>query len=217
MATKNIENKVNETVNDRLREIIEVLESSDYKIGEAMGMAVSSVSIFTSKLRPKKMTFEFADRFLECLPFVNKEYFIKGFDDKGMSLKMFSRALTKDEKKKFKKTYGTASKLSSSVNKDICDRVFHLRSRLEETQLSFAEKLGVVRWSVTAIEGGRQNPSLAFIQKLKEVFNVSLDWLLMEQGDMFTQESSQANNDKVEELTKEIETLKMIVNKLARV
>ena len=134
-----------------------------------------------------------------------------------MSLKMFSRALSEDEKKKFKKTYGTASKLSSSVNKDICDRVFHLRSRLKETQLSFAEKLGVVRWSVTAIEGGRQNPSLAFIQKLKEVFNVSLDWLLMEQGDMFTQESSQANNDKVEELTKEIETLKMIVNKLARV
>ena len=103
------------------------------------------------------------------------------------------------------------------MNKDICDRVFHLRSRLEETQLSFAEKLGVVRWSVTAIEGGRQNPSLAFIQKLKEVFNVSLDWLLMEQGDMFTQQGSQVNNGKVEELTKEIETLKMIVNKLVRV
>ena len=54
-------------------------------------------------------------------------------------------------------------------------------------------------------------------KKLKEVFNVSLDWFLMEQGDMFTQQGSQVNNGKVEELTKEIETLKMIVNKLVRV
>ena len=34
---------------------------------------------------------------------------------------------------------------------------------------------------------------------------------------MFTQQGSQVNNGKVEELTKEIETLKMIVNKLVRV
>ena len=173
METKNSKD-AEETANHRLREIIEDLESSDYKIGEAMGMAVSSVSIFTSKLRPKKMTFEFSDRFLQALPFVNKEYFTKGY----------TKQPSKSDRKQFKKTYGTASKLSSSVNKEICDRVFHLRSRMEETQLSFAEKLECVRWSITAIEGGRQNPSLAFIQKLKETYNVNLDWLLMGKGEM---------------------------------
>ena len=136
---------------------------------------------------------------------------------KVLSLKMFSRALTKMKRKNSRKTYGTASKLSSSVNKDICDRVFHLRSRLEETQLSFAEKLGVVRWSVTAIEGGRQNPSLAFIQKLKETYNVNLDWLLMGKGDMFAKEYSLDNSETVEALKNDNDRLNAIINKLAGV
>ena len=214
METKNNKD-TEETANHRLREIINDLESSDYKIAEAMGMAVSSVSIFTSKLRPKKMTLEFSDRFLQALPFVNREYFTKGYDENGTPLSMYTKNPTKSDRKQFKKTYGTASKLSSSVNKEICDRVFHLRSRMEETQLSFAEKLECVRWSITAIEGGRQNPSLAFIQKLKETYNVNLDWLLMGKGDMFSQQYSLDNSDAVEALKKDNVRLNLIINKLA--
>ena len=130
---------------------------------------------------------------------------------------MYTKNPTKSDRKQFKKTYGTASKLSSSVNKEICDRVFHLRSRMEETQLSFAEKLECVRWSITAIEGGRQNPSLAFIQKLKETYNVNLDWLLMGKGDMFAKEYSLDNSETVEALKNDNDRLNAIINKLAGV
>lgn len=52
-----------------------------------------------------------------------------------------------------------------------------LRAEMGYTQAQFANLLGVPRTQITMYETGERLPSVAFLLKLKETFNLSYEWL----------------------------------------
>ncbi len=171
--------KSNNTENDRLREIIKVLESSDIRFALAMGVGVSTVSACTMKSRNKVLSRSFYKKLMDGIPFISEEYLDSG---KG---KMFSREPTEDERKSLKIQYGLRSNIRTSVSKELCGRVREIRHYNKDTQLSFSEKLQIDRGMVTAVEAGRQNPSLGLLEILVEKMDINLYWLLFGEGEMF--------------------------------
>ena len=171
--------KSNNTENDRLREIIKVLESSDIRFALAMGVGVSTVSACTMKSRNKVLSRSFYKKLMDGIPFISEEYLDSG---KG---KMFSREPTEDERKSLKTQYGLRSNIRTSVSKELCGRVREVRHYNKDTQLSFSEKLQIDRGMVTAVEAGRQNPSLGLLEILVEKMDINLYWLLFGEGEMF--------------------------------
>jgi transcriptional regulator with XRE-family HTH domain len=171
--------KSNNTENDRLREIIKVLESSDIRFALAMGVGVSTVSACTMKSRNKVLSRSFYKKLMDGIPFISEEYLDSG---KG---KMFSREPTEDERKSLKTQYGLRSNIRTSVSKELCGRVREIRHYNKDTQLSFSEKLQIDRGMVTAVEAGRQNPSLGLLEILVEKMDINLYWLLFGEGEMF--------------------------------
>ena len=171
--------KSNNTENDRLREIIKVLESSDIRFALAIGVGVSTVSACTMKSRNKVLSRSFYKKLMNGIPFISEEYLDSG---KG---KMFSREPTEDERKSLKTQYGLRSNIRTSVSKELCGRVREIRHYNKDTQLSFSEKLQIDRGMVTAVEAGRQNPSLGLLEILVEKMDINLYWLLFGEGEMF--------------------------------
>jgi transcriptional regulator with XRE-family HTH domain len=171
--------KSNNTENDRLREIIKALESSDIRFALAMGVGVSTVSACTMKSRNKVLSRSFYKKLMNGIPFISEEYLDSG---KG---KMFSREPTEDERKSLKTQYGLRSNIRTSVSKELCGRVREIRHYNKDTQLSFSEKLQIDRGMVTAVEAGRQNPSLGLLEILVEKMDINLYWLLFGEGEMF--------------------------------
>tara|TARA_R110002072_G_scaffold258498_1_gene417177 strand:+ start:2835 stop:3479 length:645 start_codon:yes stop_codon:yes gene_type:complete len=171
--------KSNNTENDRLREIIKALESSDIRFALAMGVGVSTVSACTMKSRNKVLSRSFYKKLMDGIPFISEEYLDSG---KG---KMFSREPTEDERKSLKTQYGLRSNIRTSVSKELCGRVREVRHYNKDTQLSFSEKLQIDRGMVTAVEAGRQNPSLGLLEILVEKMDINLYWLLFGEGEMF--------------------------------
>ena len=53
-------------------------------------------------------------------------------------------------------------------------RVKAIRTKLEDTQGLFAEKLGVERYVISSIERCRQNPTIYFIKQLRKKLTVDL-------------------------------------------
>ena len=171
--------KSNNTENDRLREIIKVLESSDIRFALAMGVGVSTVSACTMKSRNKVLSRSFYKKLMNGIPFISEEYLDSG---KG---KMFSREPTENERKSLKTQYGLRSNIRTSVSIELCGRVREIRHYNKDTQLSFSEKLQIDRGMVTAVEAGRQNPSLGLLEILVEKMDINLYWLLFGEGEMF--------------------------------
>jgi transcriptional regulator with XRE-family HTH domain len=171
--------KSNNTENDRLREIIKALESSDIRFALAMGVGVSTVSACTMKSRNKVLSRSFYKKLMDGIPFISEEYLDSG---KG---KMFSREPTEDERKSLKTQYGLRSNIRTSVSKELCGRVREVRHYNKDTQLSFSEKLQIDRGMITAVEAGRQNPSLGLLEILVEKMDINLYWLLFGEGEMF--------------------------------
>ncbi|HPW63441.1 MAG TPA: helix-turn-helix transcriptional regulator, partial [Cyclobacteriaceae bacterium] len=62
-----------------------------------------------------------------------------------------------------------------------------LRKRLALTQDQFAQQLGIKRSLVGAYEEGRAEPRLELLQKMAEVFSISVDQLI---GNDFTTDSA---------------------------
>lgn len=54
------------------------------------------------------------------------------------------------------------------------------------TQEKLAEQLGVTRSYINGIEGGKM-PSLEFVVKMSDVFNLNLNWLLKDEGRMYNE------------------------------
>lgn len=116
---------------------------------------------------------------MDGIPFISEEYLDSG---KG---KMFSREPTEDERKSLKTQYGLRSNIRTSVSKELCGRVREVRHYNKDTQLSFSEKLQIDRGMITAVEAGRQNPSLGLLEILVEKMDINLYWLLFGEGEMF--------------------------------
>jgi len=72
--------------------------------------------------------------------------------------------------------------LQSSLAKE---RIKQLRSALGLSQQEIADKLGILVTTVSKYERGVMTPSTNFYLKLKEMFNVNLNWLIIGEGEMF--------------------------------
>lgn len=71
---------------------------------------------------------------------------------------------------------------------ELNDRFATLLSRLGETPVSFAEKLGIQRSSVSHLLSARNKPSVDFLEKLLAVYPaVNLGWLIAGLGPVFTE------------------------------
>ena len=65
---------------------------------------------------------------------------------------------------------------------DICDRFRLVRLERMETQLGFAELLGLTVSYVKMIEGRRVTPNIYAIKRLHKVCGKSYDWILDGEG-----------------------------------
>jgi transcriptional regulator with XRE-family HTH domain len=52
-------------------------------------------------------------------------------------------------------------------------------------QSVFADKLGINRTTLVGYENGTSPPSVDFLIRLRKIYNVNIEWLLMENGSMF--------------------------------
>lgn len=69
---------------------------------------------------------------------------------------------------------------------DLHERLSVLISALAETPVSFAEKLGIQRSSVSHLLSARNKPSVDFLEKLLAVYpSVNLSWLIAGLGTMW--------------------------------
>lgn len=57
------------------------------------------------------------------------------------------------------------------------EKLQNLRKTLGYTQEKFANILGVPRTQITMYETGERLPSVSFLLKLKETFNLSYEWI----------------------------------------
>lgn len=69
------------------------------------------------------------------------------------------------------------------------ERIRKLRRTLDLTQQDFANRIGIKRNSLANYETGRNTPIDAIILSICREFNVSKDWLLTGEGDMFVEKT----------------------------
>jgi len=67
----------------------------------------------------------------------------------------------------------------------VAERLKELRYKLGLSQKEFAEKVGIHYMTLSKYESGKYHPSLRFLKKVEEVFNVNPQWLLQGVGEMF--------------------------------
>ncbi len=65
-----------------------------------------------------------------------------------------------------------------TLSKQLAKNVLNLRKRQGLSQLQMAEKAGIPRSTLTYIESGESNPSLANLSKVAAAFNVSVEELI---------------------------------------
>ncbi len=61
------------------------------------------------------------------------------------------------------------------MNESICNKVNEYRTKLNLTQEMLADKVGVTRQTIIAIEKGNYTPSVLLALKLAKVFSVPVD------------------------------------------
>jgi transcriptional regulator with XRE-family HTH domain len=74
-----------------------------------------------------------------------------------------------------------------------------IRTQLSITQSEFAEKLGIQQANLSAIELGKRNPTLDMIDSLINKFNISPDYIHLDQGQMFREQET-VKEENLEEL-----------------
>jgi transcriptional regulator with XRE-family HTH domain len=92
-------------------------------------------------------------------------------------------------------------------------RIIEVMVRTEHSKSSFATALGVSLPLITHITTGRNKPGMDIIQKLLTHFEqISPDWLLLGNGEMYRQQAKQADFTPViaqlNELFRDIESIK---------
>ena len=70
----------------------------------------------------------------------------------------------------------------------IGDRVFFLRKQLNLSQESFGKRIGIKKSSMSSIEKNKSNPSNQTIKLICNEFNVSYNWLVDGDGDIFIED-----------------------------
>lgn len=81
--------------------------------------------------------------------------------------------------------------------KDIPERLKAIRRVLNLKQNDLIKQTGVNQSFYSDIENGKRTPSFDFIVRIAEVFNISLDYLILGEGVMFLKDKE--TNDKIKE------------------
>ena len=195
--------------NLRFIEVMELLETNPRIVSNKIGCSVSGVNVFTSPQRPKKITTDFIKKLENVMPFLNTDFIVYGEDHKP-----FIKKPTKEEAESFKVKYGVKSPTKKGINQERCSRVYEVRMMMSETQLSFAEKLGVERHLISAIEGCRQNPSIDLLILMRRKMNINLWWVMTGEEEMKL-DFQASDVGKIRELEHENKVLKRVVEKLS--
>ena len=58
------------------------------------------------------------------------------------------------------------------------DRITHLRKEKHMSQISLAMKLNLSQKMISAYENGKNEPSIATLKQLADIFNTSVDYLI---------------------------------------
>jgi len=195
--------------NLRFIEVMELLETNPRIVSNKIGCSVSGVNVFTSPQRPKKITTDFIKKLESVMPFLNTDFIVYGEDHKP-----FIKKPTKEEAESFKVKYGVKSPTKKGINQERCSRVYEVRMMMSETQLSFAEKLGVERHLISAIEGCRQNPSIDLLILMRRKMNINLWWVMTGEEEMKL-DFQASDVGKIRELEHENKVLKRVIEKLS--
>jgi|TARA_B110000259_G_scaffold24396_1_gene24987 DNA-binding XRE family transcriptional regulator len=195
--------------NLRFIEVMELLETNPRIVSNKIGCSVSGVNVFTSPQRPKKITTDFIKKLESVMPFLNTDFIVYGEDHKP-----FIKKPTKEEAESFKVKYGVKSPTKKGINQERCSRVYEVRMMMSETQLSFAEKLGVERHLISAIEGCRQNPSIDLLILMRRIMNINLWWVMTGEEEMKL-DFQASDVGKIRELEHENKVLKRVIEKLS--
>lgn len=65
------------------------------------------------------------------------------------------------------------------------NRLKHIRTIKNLTQLDFGSAIGVTKQAIANVESSHSNPSIDFLSKLIENFNVNVNWLITGKGELF--------------------------------
>jgi len=94
------------------------------------------------------------------------------------------------------------------AKKEIGERLRKLRKHLRYNQGQLAEFLDVGRADLSSTERGRIYPTVYVLYLLKKEFNISLYWLLFNEGDMFyTEPVRRRENSGLNPLNEELKDL----------
>lgn len=75
------------------------------------------------------------------------------------------------------------------------DRLVKARENLGFNQANFSEKIDLAAQSLARYEKNKVNPSMEFIAKLTDIFNINSNWLLTGKGEMFISNDTTKNSD----------------------
>lgn len=71
------------------------------------------------------------------------------------------------------------------------DRLVKARENLGFNQANFSEKIDLAAQSLARYEKNKVNPSMEFVAKLTDMFNINSNWLLTGKGEMFISETKE--------------------------
>ncbi len=75
------------------------------------------------------------------------------------------------------------------------DRLVKARENLGFNQANFSEKIDLAAQSLARYEKNKVNPSMEFIAKLTDMFNINSNWLLTGKGEMFISNDTTKNSN----------------------
>ena len=214
--------------NENLRfiEVLEILKPNDQVtlsqmtrvLSNLTGSSVGTFNNLISENKPTKMNMEHVKKLKKEIDFLNVDFIMYGSDpNTGKPFKPFTRNLTKEDKDKFKPKKTKAHK---GIDRDMCYRIKSIRLQLDDTQGSFADKLGVERYVVSSIEGARQNPTIHFLILLKRKCRVDPWWVISGEGhmklsyDKGDQSELYKLRERCEELERNNSSLQKMISKL---
>lgn len=85
--------------------------------------------------------------------------------------------------------------------KTIGERLKTIRKNKNLTQAEFGETIGLTKQAIANVESNHSNPSIEFLCKLIEIYNININWLIAGKGDCFINKQTIENIE-----SKDIET-----------
>ena len=79
-----------------------------------------------------------------------------------------------------------------------------IRKELKLSQEEISSQIGISYRAYTSYERGDRKPSIEFLEKLVEKFNVNLNWLIADVGEMFNTPKYEDVKDEFEKRVEEI-------------